>query len=162
MHARRIGEVLVEAGYLNATQVDEVLDKQATSSRSFGQIAGELFGVPASVVAECVAVRVREDAKHVNLAHESFEQDALATLAPATAWDHLVLPIRFDGNELICATTKACIRDAVETLQTATTTPFRLVVADVRPLEEFIAEAYGFEGIDLADADANAATISAA
>ncbi|MEM6333422.1 MAG: hypothetical protein AAF823_08810 [Planctomycetota bacterium] len=152
MHARRIGEVLVEAGYLDATQVQTVLEKQQDSSRSFGQIAGEMFDVPASVVAECVAVRVREDAKHVNLAHEAFEQDALATLAPSTAWDHLVLPIRFDGGELVCATTKACIRDAVETLQTATATPFRIVVADARPLEEFIAEAYGFEGIELADA----------
>jgi len=149
MHARRIGEVLVEAGFLDAGQVEAVLRKQRHAARPFGKIASEMFNLDEAIVLACIAARLRERCQRVNLAHESFDARALDAISPAQAWDNLVLPLRIEDGELVAATTPACLNDAVAALQRAVDQPFRLVLAETRPLEQFIAEAYGFEGVDL-------------
>ncbi|MEM0915766.1 MAG: hypothetical protein AAGB29_12280 [Planctomycetota bacterium] len=149
MQARKIGEVLVEAGFLSAENVRAILERQQRTGQVFGKLAEEMFNVAESTVVSCIAARLREQCRHVNLAHESIEPDAVAMLSPSQAWDHMVLPLRIDGEELVAATTPAGVDDAVATLQHAVDRPFRLVLVEARPLEQFIAETYGFEGVHL-------------
>ncbi|MEM9790770.1 MAG: hypothetical protein AAF842_10235 [Planctomycetota bacterium] len=149
MQARRIGEVLVEAGFLSADNVEAILERQQRTGQAFGKLAESMFNVADSTVIACVAAKLREHCQHVNLAHESIDPDALAALSASDAWDHMVLPLRLEGDELIAATTPAGLDDAVATLQQRLDRPFKLVLVEARPLEQFIAEAYGFEGVHL-------------
>jgi type IV pilus assembly protein PilB len=151
MHPRRIGEVLVESGFLDEDQVQEILRRQRHSARPFGKLASQLFNLDEAIVIACIAARLRDRCRHVNLAHESFDRHALDAVSPEAAWDHLLLPMRIEAGELVVATTYASMNDAVATLHRSLDRPFHFVLAEPRPLEQFIAEAYGFEGIDLAE-----------
>ena len=87
----------------------------------------------------------------VNLAYESFDPACRSCFTAAEAWTHLVLPIRMEEGCLVCATTRQTMPEAKILLQRKAVSAFRFVFAEPRPLEQFIAEAYAFEGIEASE-----------
>ena len=53
-------------------------------------------------------------------------------------------------GRVLCCTTEETLPTAVAFLLRSVEVPFRIVIADVRPLEQYIAEQYHYEGIDAA------------
>jgi len=150
MQSREIGEILVEQGVLDSGQVEEVAERQMTDDRSFNQIASELFGLDPHDLSLALARHIETHPVRSRLARERLDPACLAVISPREAWDHLVLPLRIESGELVCATTVETLASAIELLERRIDRPFRLVITDVAPLEQFIAERYAFEGIDLA------------
>jgi hypothetical protein len=91
------------------------------------------------------------DLPYVNLVHERHDPEAIGLLTARDAWNNLVLPMRVDAGVLICATTDETFEDARRLVADAVPMPARFVLADLRLLEQFIAEKYHFEGIDVED-----------
>ncbi|MEM6749658.1 MAG: hypothetical protein AAF612_04220 [Planctomycetota bacterium] len=89
------------------------------------------------------------DAEEVNLAYEPLEPAVRSVISAREAWDALVMPLRIEHGELVCATTQETYHTALNLLSRAYDGPTRLVIAGVRILEQFIAEQYGYEGVDI-------------
>ncbi len=86
-----------------------------------------------------------QEASLINLEHQPA---ALEQVTAHDAWDYLILPIAFDADgTLLCVTTTDTLSITVAFLLNHTSQPFRLQLADVGPLEQYIAERYHYEGV---------------
>lgn len=101
--------------------------------------------------ASTLADRVLTESYYVNLCHEEQDDGCLSLLTPHEAWQNLVLPLRAEDGTAIFATTVETLTSAIELVQSKVETPFRFVLCEVRPLEQFIAQRYHFEGIEIED-----------
>eukprot|EP00752_Nemacystus_decipiens_P015889 g14197.t1 len=146
-----IGQILVEQGVLTTQQVASALEAQAEREVPLGRIAEQLFGIERSTVIEALAEQVVMRAPDAALATEQFDQQCLSMITPKQAWDSLILPIRWEDGELLCATTVETLPGAIELLQQKLDCPFHFVIAEMRPLEEFIASLYAYEGVEVID-----------
>lgn len=152
MQSERIGEILIERGVLTEAQVQQVLRRQTVDERPFGQLAEEIFRVPLSEIAAAIAEQILADCPYVNLVRERTDDACLSLISARDAWECLVLPLRLDGGVLVCATTVETLPNAIELIQREVPNPFRFVIADIRLLEQFIAERYDFEGVEIIEA----------
>ena len=146
-----IGHILVEQGVLTPSQVERALQVQAEREAPLGRIAEQLFDIERVTVIEALAEQVVMRAPDAALANEQFDQQCLAMLTAQQAWDNLILPIRWEGGELLCATTVETLPGAIELLQQKLDCPFHFAIAEMRPLEEFIASLYAYEGVEVHD-----------
>ena len=161
MNAQRIGNILIERGLLDATQVNQVLAQQQTNSRPFGKLSAELFGLDEHDIYHALADQILSHSiQEVNLVNETIDHDCLAILSAHDAWDYLVLPLRMENHELICATTVETLPQAIGLMQRAVDMPFKFVVTEIRPLEQFIAEQYDYEGVDIDDDNDNISNLN--
>lgn len=149
MHAERIGSILVQRGTLTESQVKQVLARQRRDERPFGQLAEAMFRIPLSEIAEALADQILADSPSIKLVDERLDEACLGVIAAADAWEALVLPMRIEAGQLLCATTVETLPNAIELVQRSVSTPFRFAIVDIRLLEQFIAERYGFEGIEV-------------
>ena len=149
MHSESIGTFLIERGTLTGKQVAQVLARQREEHRPFGQVAEDMFGVSVSDLAEALAEQLVSKCPWINLIEEQLDEQCLNMIEARDAWESLVLPMRYEGDELLCATTMETLPNAIELIQRAVAEPFRLAIVDIRLLEQFIAERYHFEGIEV-------------
>jgi type IV pilus assembly protein PilB len=149
MTPKRIGQLLVEQGFISEDQVDQVLEAQSTADthRPFGEIAAEMFDLDRPLIEQMIADYVASHAPDAELAMERFEESAAQLVQAAEAWETLVLPIRVVAGRLRCATTYETLTEALDLLQHRTSLPLDIVLAEVGPLERFISERYDYEGV---------------
>ena len=88
------------------------------------------------------------DSRPINLFKETFDQGCLKHVPAGAAWSSLLLPIREHEGCLICATTKSMLNDALQVITQYVKMPVKLTLVESHLLEMFIAERYGYEGID--------------
>lgn len=146
-----IGQILVDHGVLTLEQVDQALAIQAEREAPLGRVAEDLFGISRLSVIEALAEQVAVRAPQASLATEQFDPQCLRMISAKEAWDRLILPIRWDRGELLCATTVETLPAAIELLQVKLDCPFHFAIAEMRPLEEFIASLYAYEGVEVID-----------
>lgn len=146
-----IGQILVEQGVLTPEQVGVALRAQAERETPLGRIAEELFSISRSSVISALAEQVALRAPDASLATEHFDPQCLRMVSAKEAWDHLLLPIRWDEGELLVATTIQTLPAAIELLQAKLDCPFHFVLAEMRPIEQFIASLYAYEGVEVLD-----------
>lgn len=146
-----IGNILVEQGVLTTTQVARALEVQATREAPLGRIAEQLFDIERSAVIEALAEQIVMRSPDASLATERFDEQCQRMISAKEAWDNLILPIRWEDGELLCATTVETLPGAIELLQQKLDCPFHFAIAEMRPLEEFIASLYAYEGVEVID-----------
>lgn len=146
-----IGHILIEQGVLTQSQVDRALEVQAEREAPLGRVAEQLFDIERTVIIEALAEQVVMRAPEASLATETFDPQCLRMIAAKQAWDNLILPIRWEDGELLCATTVETLPGAIELLQQKLECPFHFAIAEMRPLEEFIASLYAYEGVEVID-----------
>lgn len=146
-----IGNILIEQGVLTLKQVAKAMQAQAESEAPLGRIAEQLFNVERAVVIEALAEQVVMRAPDASLATEQFDPQCLRMISAKEAWDNLILPIRWENGELLCATTVETLPGSIELLQQKLDCPFHFAIAEMRPLEEFIASLYAYEGVEVID-----------
>lgn len=151
MHADRLGRVLVEQGVITDDQWRQALTRQRMDSRPIGLIIAEMFSLEENKLWEACAAALARECPRVHLAHEPFDPACLGVITAHQAWDHLVLPLRQEKGELVCATTRETLAGAIGLLHRCCPTPFRFVLAPVHPVEQFIAERYAYEGVEIAE-----------
>lgn len=146
-----IGQILVEQGVLTTHQVVRALAAQAKGETPLGRIAEQLFDIKRSVIIDALAEQVVMRAPQASLATEQFDPQCQRMISAQEAWDNLILPIRWEDGELLCATTVETLPGAIELLQQKLECPFHFSIAEMRPLEEFIASLYAYEGVEVID-----------
>jgi hypothetical protein len=109
----RLGEILVQRGVMTAEQVEQLLDEQSETCRPFGVLAEERFGVSAKVVEQAWAAQYASAAPRCDPCSGSADPVALELVTRRQAWQFRVLPLRFDGPEVVLATTEADLPRAV-------------------------------------------------
>lgn len=146
-----IGQILVEQGVLTPQQVARALAAQSERETPLGRVAEMLFDIDRASIIEALAEQVAMRAPEASLASEQFDPQCLRMISAKEAWDSLILPIRWEDGELLCATTVETLPAAIELLQAKLDCPFHFAIAEMRPLEEFIASLYAYEGVEVTD-----------
>jgi hypothetical protein len=142
----KLGDVLVRMGMLSASQRDEVLACQASSGRPFGALAEELFGVSPRAIERAWASQYAELVGRVDLGAERTEPGALELIDRRQAWQFQVLPVRFEGGDLVLATTEAALPRAMRFAGWALGVPVSFVLAEPAALEAGLQASYPLSG----------------
>ncbi|MDX2115647.1 MAG: hypothetical protein SFZ24_08520 [Planctomycetota bacterium] len=105
MNTVRIGEVLVQRGVLNAAQVAAILDAQSKTHRPFGEIAENMYGIDPTDIEQAWVQQYARLTAHVDVLEETADPRALGRIDRRQAWQFRLIPVRYDGRELMVATT---------------------------------------------------------
>jgi adsorption protein B len=142
MAGKYLGTLLVENGVLTEEQVKKVLARQPQTGLRFGEIAVAMFNVRMTEVWRALAKQLEERSEETNLERETIQREALSTIPGRFAWAAKVLPLRFEGQTLLCATTEGRLPNATAALCERLDYPVRFVLADEMQLKEFIMQRY--------------------
>lgn len=150
MLIHEMGALLIDDGLLKPKQVDAILESQRQHDDfiSFNALTAELFDLDEIEVYDTLARRVETKCERVNLITEEFDPGTLELIPARDAWNHLVLPLRKENGRLVCATAIETLAESIAFVHQAVQRPFDFVIAECRPLEQFIAQRYSYEGIE--------------
>lgn len=143
----RLGEVLVEAGILTAEQVQRILAIQHDTHEPFGLLSERLFRVDPADVENAWATQYAQLTRQIDPSIQSYEERALDLVTRRQAWQFRVLPIRFDGEELVLATTRRHLPRALRFATKIIGVPVMLVLADPMALGEALCKRYPLPGL---------------
>lgn len=106
-----IGELLVNKGILSALQSKEILERQQATHRPFGEIAEELFGIDGRDVERAWAEQYAKITKWVDAVLEPCDPMVRDLVSRRQAWQFRVLPLGYDGGDLmVCTTQESLVR----------------------------------------------------
>ncbi|MHC4908916.1 MAG: GspE/PulE/PilB domain-containing protein, partial [Planctomycetota bacterium] len=133
--------------------VESVLEKQARTGRPFGLLAEELFDLDATEVERAWARQYAGLTLRVDPLTQPTDERVLAMVTRRQAWQFRVVPIRFDGAELMLATTEQFLRRALGFAVNVLSTPAYIVLADGDELGAALCRFYAMPGMtpDIAD-----------
>ena len=101
----RLGDLLIESGALTPEQVAMILEMQADSTEPFGLIAERECGIDPAVIESTWARQYARRTRTIDPADEPFDADVVEMITRRQCWQFRILPIRFEGPELMAATT---------------------------------------------------------
>lgn len=101
-----IGELLIRQGVISRQQCDQVLERQRKTQRPFGEIAEEMLGVSARSVEKAWAEQYADETRWVDAATEHPDPAVRDLVTRRQAWQFRIMPLGYDGNELMVCTTK--------------------------------------------------------
>lgn len=104
--ALRIGELMVNRGVLDESQVERILTAQNSCGRPFGVLAEEIYGIEPAVVESVWAEQYASLTTRLDPRHEPVDPRAVELVSTRQAWQFRLLPIRWDGGELVICTTE--------------------------------------------------------
>lgn len=143
----RLGEVLVEQGVLTRDQVEAILQAQERKRRPFGVLAEEMFDIDPAAIEHAWAEQYSRIAPAPRIDAGSFEREASVTVNRRQAWQFRFLPIRFDGPELLAATTVEHLPRALKFACHCLPVPCVFVTLEPRELGRWLCERYPMPGM---------------
>jgi len=126
----RLGQLLVQADVLTPRQVDDIVTEQERTGEPFGLLAERLFGVDPLKIEDAWARQYAGLTRTVNLAIEVFDEQAAELVTRRQAWQFRIMPLRFEGRELLIATTQQHLRRALRFATNVIGIPVFFVMAD--------------------------------
>ena len=142
----RLGDILVLRGLLTAEQRDEILEVQRSTSRPFGALAEEMFGIQASEVEHAWATQYASIADHIDPRDAKIESRALNRITRRQAWQFCLLPLHYNGDSLIVCTTRDHIARAMRFTGWRTPEPTQFVIAEPEDLGMALMRYYPMDG----------------
>ena len=143
----RLGQLLVESGVLDSQQVDRIIAQQQATAEPFGLLAERLFGVDPQRIEEAWARQYAGLTRTVDPAVEVFDEQAAGLITRRQAWQFRILPIRFDGREMIVATTQRHLRRALRFATNVVGVPVFFVMAEPSALGRALCKRYPLPGM---------------
>ena len=143
----RLGELLVEQGILNPAQVEQILRHQQETGEPFGVLAERLYEVAPSAVENAWAKQYANLTRVIDPELEICDDSALRLVTRRQAWQFRVMPVRFDGVELMLATTQTHLRRALRFATNVIGVPVYLVMADPEALGRALCRHYPLPGM---------------
>jgi MshEN domain len=140
---KRLGMVLVNRGILTPDQVDRILAHQRSDPRPFGKLANELFNIPERDIWRAWADQEGHFCPRVDLACEPNDASVLNIITADEAVEHLLLPLRVEATQLVCATTSVDLPEAAILLRDRTQFAPRFVIVEQAQLLQYIHRRYG-------------------
>lgn len=143
----RLGQLLIEKGVLTADQAQQVLAEQERSGEPFGLLCERLFSVDEEAVEQAWAHQYAKLSRAVDPLQEIVEKRALELITRRQAWQFRILPLRFDGHELMMATTQQHLRRALRFTTAIMGVPVYLVMAAPAALGQALCRYYPLPGM---------------
>lgn len=143
----RLGELLVEHGVLTPVQVSSILEQQRETGEPFGVLAERLFDVDPASVEDAWAQQYAHLTRAIDPEVEACEDAAMRLVTRRQAWQFRVMPIRFDGAELMVATTRVHLRRALRFATNVIGVPTYLVMAEPEALGRALCRHYALPGM---------------
>lgn len=147
----RLGTLLIERGALTSADVDVILAEQQQTGEPFGALCERLFGIDPAVIESAWAEQYTALTRTVQLDSEPVEDKALELVTRRQAWQFGVFPIRFDGDELMMATTTEHLARALRFATNVIGVPVYLVIASAEDLGSALQRHYHLPGLDTND-----------
>lgn len=138
----RLGEILVSRGLLDAGQVEAVVAAQRNSSRPFGLLAEEMFGLSREAVEKAWVEQYAMLVQHIDPIKEKVDPGVLGVVSRRQAWQFQVLPVRVDGGEVMVVTSPEHLARAIRFATACLATPVFFVLADAHKVREAIDRYY--------------------
>ncbi len=143
----RLGQLLVEARVLNGAQVDRIVTEQEFTGEPFGLLAERLFGVDPQTIEEAWARQYAGLTRTVNPQVEVYDDRATGLVTRRQAWQFRILPLRFEGTEMLIATTQKHLRRALRFATNVIGIPVFFVMADAESLGRALCQRYPLPGM---------------
>lgn len=142
-----IGQLMVEKGVITRDQCEKVLEKQRVTHRPFGEICEEMLGVKAKDVERAWAEQYAATTRWVDPSHEAIDPAVRDLVNRRQAWQFRILPMGYDGSELMVCTTQESLVRAMNfaTRQLPVTCYF--VLSTLEQLGEALMTHYPMEGM---------------
>lgn len=128
MVRKRLGELLLELGYLSEDQLEIALEIQRLEGKSLGDILVELSFVSPSELARAIAYQVGKE--FIDLSLYSPSVDALKLLEKDIALQLEVLPIEVRGDSLIVAMSDPLNINVIDMVRKRTGLELEIFVSD--------------------------------
>lgn len=143
----RLGDVLVKRGVITPAQRDSILDYQRLTGRPFGELVEKLFSVRESAIESAWAEQYAGMARLVDPRAESVDPEVLPLIDRRQAWQFRMLPLRFDGPELMVCTTEKHLVRALKFAGWKIRAQCYFVLAEPQALGEALARHYPMAGM---------------
>lgn len=148
MEPVRLGELLVRRGAITDAERDAIVREQDRRARPFGALAEEMFGVSPTDVEHAWAEQFASVAERVDPADVEPDAEALGLIDRRQAWQFGVVPLRFDGPELVAATSPCYLARAMRFVGWRITNRCRFVICTREQLMSALAERYPLAGLE--------------
>jgi Type II secretion system (T2SS), protein E, N-terminal domain len=144
-----IGQILVDKGVITQEQLLRVLEIQRRSHRPFGEICEDLLEVRAKDVEHAWAEQYAQTTRRVDPNHEPIDPSVRDVISRRQAWQFLMLPLGYEGGELLIATTKEALVKAVNFATRQIPVPCFFVISSKEQLGEALMKHYPMEGMSV-------------
>jgi len=138
----RLGDVLVEQGLLNESDVEAILNQQHQTGRPFGEIAETMCNVSSEAIEEAWACQYEHNAPTMDPVKCTPRADACALVTARQAWQFRCLPMSLEDDTLVIATTKRHIHRALRFATRVLDRPAYFVMTSEERLAEALAKHY--------------------
>lgn len=142
-----IGTLMVSQGVITPSQLEQILERQRVSHRPFGEIAEELFNIRGKDVERAWAEQYAQVTRWVDPTLEHIDPAVHDLISRRQAWQFRILPIGYDGSELmICTTQEGLVRAMNFAVRQIPVTCY-FVLAKMDQLAEALMRHYPMEGM---------------
>lgn len=142
-----IGSLMVDKGVLSPEQLAQVLERQRTTHRPFGEIAEEMFGVKAKDVERAWSEQYAATTRWIDPSTERIDPAVRELVSRRQAWQFRVLPVGYDGSELMVCTTQEGLVRAMNFAARQLPVTCYFVLSKLEPLAEALMRHYPMEGM---------------
>ena len=143
----RLGDLLVKRGAISTAQRDAILDYQRLTGRPFGELAEKLFAVREGDIEQAWAEQYAGLARVVDPRAENIDPEVLPLIDRRQAWQFRMLPLRFDGQELMVCTTERHLVRALRFAGWKIRAQCYFVIAESQALGEALTRYYPMAGM---------------
>lgn len=143
----RLGDILVKHGVLTPAQRDEVLEEQRLGGRPFGELAEWMYNISPAEVERAWAAQVADLTDRVDPRLVEVDVYALRQIGRRQAWQFAVLPMCYDGEELVVCTTEEHLPRALKFVGWKLGAICRFVLSDALNFGEAMARHYPLPGM---------------
>lgn len=147
MATLQLGEILVRQGLLTPEQRDEVLRAQKERGGPFGAVAESMFGVAPEAVEAAWAAQFASFAPRVDPRTYPIKPRALEMVERRQAWQFKILPIDFQGEDLVACTTQEHLVRALKFAGWKLGHSVHFVLSEPLALGEALARVYPMPGM---------------
>lgn len=145
MAIRRIGQILVDLGFITDEQLEVLLEEQQTQpGEKLGKIAEEMGLVTDDQLAQALAEQM--SMKVVDLSDTRVPTEVLEKVTQTMAQLYRVIPVRFDDNVLTVATAEPQNLSVQDELRTFLGYDIRMVVTTNHDIQQALDRHYATEG----------------
>lgn len=145
----RLGELLVAQGLLRQSEVDAILVRQAHSSRPFGVLCEEMFGLDPDIVEGAWVDQYRALSASFDADFAQVHPAALALVSARQAWQFRFFPLRLENGTLVAATTPGHLARAARFASGVLGIPALFVVVDTHELASALETHYPIDGMGI-------------
>ncbi len=145
MAIRRIGQILVDMGFIDDDQLEMLLEEQQQQpGEKLGKIAEEMGLITDDQLVQALAEQMRLQV--INLSEAKIPASTLSLISDTMAQLYHVIPVRFEENELTIATSEPQNLSVADELRTFLGYTIRLVVTTEREIKQGLDRYYNAAG----------------